>query len=298
MNENVDHTLDKAVEAIVFAADEPVATDAIRRTYGEVTGSDVAIDDVQESIARLNASYEVEGHAFRIHHWGGGFRMATEESVAVFVKAFLLKEEEKRLSRALLETLAVVAYTQPVSKPEIDNVRGVQSDYAIRQLLEREFITVTGRSDSVGRPLLYGTTDHFLEQFGLGALEELPRPREIDELLEDPAFSNERALLNTEMAMMEAEAAEKSEADTTNVREDELEEIESAIEGAMLSGGSPTEPVVEVNGETAVLAPTGQKSTGIVLAAVDVLSDETKHIPNKSELALEEADTAEEFDHE
>lgn len=207
MSESTPHTLDKAAEAIIFAADEPVSPDAIRITYGEVTGIDIVEADVLESVARLNAAYDVEGHAFQIHHWGGGFRMATEESVVGFVKAFLLKEEEKRLSRALLETLSVVAYKQPVSKPEVDHVRGVQSDYAVRQLLERDFITVVGRSDSVGRPLLYGTTEHFLDQFGLGTLEELPRPREIDELLEDPAFSQERAILTTEMAMMEAEAA-------------------------------------------------------------------------------------------
>jgi len=140
--------------------------------------------------------------------------MATVESMAGFVKTFLLKEEEKRLSRALLETLSVIAYKQPVAKPEVDFVRGVQSDYAIRQLLERDFITVVGRADSVGRPLLYGTTEHFLDQFGLGTLEELPRPREIDELLEDPAFSKERAVLTSEMAMMEAEAARDSETET------------------------------------------------------------------------------------
>ncbi len=212
MSESIPHTLDMAVEAIIFAADEPVSDDAMQTTYGDVTGSVVSVEDVQEAVVRLNAAYEVEGHALRIHHWGGGYRMATMDSVAGFVKAFLLKEEEKRLSRALLETLSVIAYKQPVSKPEVDHVRGVQSDYAVRQLMERDFITVVGRSESVGRPLLYGTTEHFLDQFGLGTLEELPRPREIDELLEDPAFSSERSILSTEMAMMEVEAASASQA--------------------------------------------------------------------------------------
>jgi len=206
MSETNRHTLDMAVEVIIFASDEPVSVDTLRSTFADVTGADSAAKDVEEAVARLNAAYEVEGHALRIHHWGGGFRMATVESMADFVKAFLLKEEEKRLSRALLETLSVVAYKQPVAKPEVDFVRGVQSDYAIRQLLERDFITIVGRADSVGRPLLYGTTEHFLDQFGLGTLEELPRPREIDELLEDPAFSKERAVLTSEMAMMEAAA--------------------------------------------------------------------------------------------
>ena len=110
----------------------------------------------------------------------------------------------KKRTRALVETLAVVAYKQPVSKPEIDHVRGVNADYALRQLLERELVTVVGRSEGVGRPLLYGTTEHFLDAFGLGTLEELPRPREVEELLADPAFSRERAVLMTEMEALRA----------------------------------------------------------------------------------------------
>jgi len=240
MSETNRHTLDMAVEAIIFAADEPVSVDALRSTFADVTGADATAEDVQEAVVRLNAAFEVEGHTLRIHHWGGGFRMATVESMAGFVKTFLLKEEEKRLSRALLETLSVIAYKQPVAKPEVDFVRGVQSDYAIRQLLERDFITVVGRADSVGRPLLYGTTEHFLDQFGLGTLEELPRPREIDELLEDPAFSKERAVLTSEMAMMEAEAASVSENDEEELEESgemvsvvETEEVAGVVEEAV-----------------------------------------------------------------
>ena len=94
-----------------------------------------------------------------------------------------------------METLAVIAYKQPVTKPEIDFVRGVNADYALRKLLETRFVAVVGRDESVGRPLLYGTTNAFLEQFGLSSVDDLPRPREIDELLEDPAFTRERAEL-------------------------------------------------------------------------------------------------------
>ncbi len=244
MSENDRHLLDMAVEAIVFAADEPVSAKALATTFVEVTGTDVANGGVEEAVARLNAAYDVEGHAIRIHHWGKGYRMATVEEAAGFVKTFLLKEEEKRMSRALLETLSVIAYKQPASKPEIDFVRGVQSDYAIRQLLERNFITVVGRSDSVGRPLLYGTTEHFLDQFGLGTLEELPRPREIDEILEDPAFSSERAVLTSEMAMM---AAEAQSSDVGGDREVAAEIDEVSFVGA----GEMMEYAEKLDGEAA-----------------------------------------------
>lgn len=199
MSEETTGMMIQAVEAVVFAADVPVSLEALRRTISDVSGVNVEIETIEEVISELNSLYESNGRAIRIHNWGGGYRMATVEDVAPYVKTHLHHEEERRLSRALLETLSVIAYKQPVSKPEIDHVRGVQSDYAIGQLMERDFVTILGRADSVGRPLLYGTTEHFLEQFGLSALDELPRPREIEDLLNDPAFSSERALITAQI---------------------------------------------------------------------------------------------------
>lgn len=187
--------LTQAVEALVFASDVPLRDEDVARAYGEVTGADVSPEQVARAVAALNAAYQRGGRAFRIERMGGGYRLLTVDEAAPFVRALFAREEERRLSRALLESLAVVAYRQPVSKPEIDHLRGVNSDYALRQLLERGLIALVGRGEGVGRPLLYGTTDAFLDQFGLDALESLPRPREIDELLADPAFARERARL-------------------------------------------------------------------------------------------------------
>jgi len=120
--------------------------------------------------------------------------------VAPFVRALFADDEERRLSRSLLETLAVIAYKQPVTKPEVEHVRGVASDYALRQLLERDLVTIAGRGEGVGRPLLYATTDHFLDQFGLPGIDALPNLRELDELLADPSFNRERARLLAELA--------------------------------------------------------------------------------------------------
>jgi segregation and condensation protein B len=185
--------LDFAVEALVFASDVPLRAEDVARAVGEVTGAEVPPDAVAASVERLNGEYEGTDRAYRIHAWGGGYRMATTEEAAPFLRVLFAQEDERRLSRSLLETLAVVAYRQPVTKPEVDHVRGVGSDYALRSLLEKDFVAIAGRSDGVGRPLLYGTTDRFLDQFGLGSLDDLPRPREIDELLADPRFARERA---------------------------------------------------------------------------------------------------------
>ena len=192
-------TFDQAVEALVFAADVPLRAEDVARVYAEVTGADVGPADVEAAVERLNLDYRRAGRAFRVRRWGGGLRLATVETVAPFVRALFEDREERRLSRSLLETLAVVAYKQPVTKPEIDHVRGVSSDYALRQLLEREFVEIAGRGDGVGRPLLYATTDRFLDQFGLDGLGALPTPREVEEILADPAFSRERARLLSEL---------------------------------------------------------------------------------------------------
>lgn len=191
-----DHTLEEAAEAIIFAADEPVSSARIADIVAEVTGTpDVSAEDVDAAVRRLNEEYQGASRALEIHEWGGGYRMATRSTLSPFVKTLFVGEQETSLSRSLMETLAVIAYRQPVTRPEVDFIRGVNSDYAIRKLLEMELVDVEGRADSLGRPLLYETTPLFLEQFGLSSLEDLPSLREVEELLDDPAFDEERAQL-------------------------------------------------------------------------------------------------------
>lgn len=188
--------LRRVTEALIFVSDEPISAATIADIYAEMTGDErVDTGHVEEAVDRLNLTFQEQKSTIRIERWAMGYRMATIPEVASFVRALFEAENERRLSRSLMETLAVIAYKQPVTKPEIDHVRGVNADYALRKLLETRLVAVVGRDESVGRPLLYGTTDHFLEQFGIQNLEALPRPREIDELLQDPAFTRERAEL-------------------------------------------------------------------------------------------------------
>jgi segregation and condensation protein B len=118
----------------------------------------------------------------------------------------MMKERSRRkLSVSALESLAVVAYKQPVTKPELEAIRGVNADYVIRSLLERNLIAIVGRAATPGRPLLYGTTKEFLKHFGLNDLSDLPKPREIDELLEEAEFEVEKKLIR------EQDAADRDE---------------------------------------------------------------------------------------
>lgn len=187
--------IEKGTEALIFAAAEAVSGREIASALQEVSGQEVNAADVDGAVEELNARYEAAEHAFRIERWAGGYRMATVSSVAPFLRTLQAQQQERRLSRSLMETLAVVAYRQPVTKPEIDYVRGVNSDYAVRKLLELGFLLVAGRSEAVGKPLLYATSAEFLDRFGLNSLEDLPKPREIQDLLNDPAFTQERTTL-------------------------------------------------------------------------------------------------------
>jgi len=196
IHELLERGLQRVAEALVFAADTPVKPTEISEVYSEVTGEDRPTDSqVEEAVARLNIAYEETERSFRIEPWADGYRMATVSSVAPFLKCYFNREREQRLSRSLMETLAIIAYRQPVTKPEVDFVRGVDSGYAVNKLLEKGMIDVVGRSETLGRPLLYGTTEFFLEQFGLKGLKDLPDLREIEEILNDPAFNKERAQL-------------------------------------------------------------------------------------------------------
>ncbi|MEJ2614592.1 MAG: SMC-Scp complex subunit ScpB [Ignavibacteriaceae bacterium] len=102
------------------------------------------------------------------------------------------EKSKRRLSQAALETLAIIAYKQPITKPEIESIRGVNSDYMLNTLLEKDLITISGRAETIGRPLLYVTTNEFLKYFGLNNINDLPKPREIDEIMQDEDFIEQK----------------------------------------------------------------------------------------------------------
>ena len=191
-----DNSFLNVVEALVFAANEPVKPSQITQTYAAITGDKTPDDTaVMQAVQKLNLAYEAEGHVLRIQSWAGGFRMATTDTVGTFLELFFDHNRRVKLSRPLMETLAILSYRQPATRVEIDYVRGVKSDYALRKLLELKLISISGRARTVGQPLLYMTTDRFLEMFGLNDLSELPNLRDIEALLDDPGFSKERARL-------------------------------------------------------------------------------------------------------
>jgi segregation and condensation protein B len=184
------------LEAVLFAAAEPLRAGEIVEILSEMQGGLFASeDDVTDGILALNNRYDSIGSAFRIEPIGDGFSFATRREYQPWLRAFQHQNEKRRLSQAGLETLAIIAYRQPVSKPEVDRIRGVDSGYSIKQLLEKELIAVAGRSEAPGRPLLYETTRLFLKHFGLRSVADLPKPREIDEILNDEDMREHRQMM-------------------------------------------------------------------------------------------------------
>ena len=167
-------------EALIFSSQTPVNEKDIVKVFDE----ELKEDEVKVIIQQLNETYEKNNRSFRIDRVASGYVHHTlPEYYEWLIKKDEL-EEKPKLTYKGLETLSIVAYKQPITRTEIEAIRGVNSDYLIRQLLEKDLITIKGRAQAPGQPLLYGTSDRFLRYFGLNELEDLPKLREIDELLQ------------------------------------------------------------------------------------------------------------------
>jgi segregation and condensation protein B len=147
----------------------------------------IELTTIYAAVEQLNAQLEETVRPYRIVEIAGGYQFATRSEYAEYVSRLFKEKSRRRLSGASLETLAIIAYKQPVSKQDVENIRGVNCDEVLKSLLEKNLITITGRSESVGRPLLYGTTTEFLRHFGLHSVSDLPKPRELEELMKEEA---------------------------------------------------------------------------------------------------------------
>jgi len=218
------------VEAVLFASSTPLSEKRLSELLEQGVGVKTGSGEISASIEELNESYEKQGRSFRINKWAGGFQFATVREADDAIRPLFEEGGVRRLSRALMESLAVVSYNQPVTKPEIDNVRGVDSSYAVGKLLDTGFITISGRGEGVGNPLLYSTTDKFLEEFGLNALEDLPKIKEVEDLLRDPEYSDQAASLNEALTSLEQDRLEQTETDAQENPINEITEVEGQEE--------------------------------------------------------------------
>jgi segregation and condensation protein B len=180
------------LEALLFAADEPLSARRLAVMIEDATPGLVA-----DLVRELDADYLRESRAFHVTEIAGGYRLVTRPEFAGWVAELRASGAAPRLSQAALETLSIVAYKQPVTRAELESIRGVTVEGVLKTLVDRELVRIAGREEGLGRPLLYGTTDHFLEYFGLPSLDALPRPDELEILFADRERQQELPLEET-----------------------------------------------------------------------------------------------------
>jgi segregation and condensation protein B len=181
------------VEAMIFCAPAPVYAEDLRMCLTEMLATDIAMTDIQAALEGLKERYNRDDTALQLVAVAGGYQLLTKPAYHQSVALLLKNTSKKRLSQAALETLAIIAYKQPVTKAQIEQIRGVACDYALQKLLEKELIEIRGKSDAPGRPLLYGTSNAFMQYFNLNDLKDLPQPKDL------PQQDDSQNLLQSEL---------------------------------------------------------------------------------------------------
>jgi len=244
------------VESLLFVSPEPLSVQRLVAIMGDVTKADVA-----QALRGLGEELEQEGRGVRLVEIAGGFRLVTKQEYATWIKRLDKTKSAAKLSRSALESLAIIAYKQPIVRSEIEEIRGVETSGVVRTLLERKLVRIVGRKEVPGRPIMYGTTKFFLEHFGLNDLTQLPPLREFTELGE----SDQSLLPMESMEVTAPTAAEEAVIDITteaikalseeasSVSDAEEVEIESVVEEERMMA-------VEVNGEDVLVEESAQQS--------------------------------------
>jgi segregation and condensation protein B len=170
--------LQNHIEALIFCSHVPTKVGDLKACLSEMFNADVPEQDIIDAISRLEDKYKSEEYSFQINRSGGGYQFLTKPAYQASIGIMLKQQSKKRLSTAAMETLSIIAYKQPVSKTDVENIRGVNCDYAVQKLLDKGLIEIRGKATTIGRPILYGTSPKFMENFGINDVSELPTPKD------------------------------------------------------------------------------------------------------------------------
>lgn len=173
--------LAKLIEALIFSSESPITPVELQTVLFTFSGEEISLEAIQEFINAIQIKYENDDFVFEIIKSGGGYQFLTKPAFHKPISALLQQRAKRKLSTAALECLSIIAYSQPVTKTDIEQIRGVNCDYTIQKLMERDLVKITGRADQPGKPLLYGTTQYFMDYFGINSIEELPRLKEFEQ---------------------------------------------------------------------------------------------------------------------
>jgi segregation and condensation protein B len=170
--------LQNHIEALIFCSPSPTKVADIKSCLSEMFNADVPDEDIAGALQRLEEKFQGDEFAFQLYKAGGGYQFLTKPAYQASIGIMLKQQSKKRLSTSAMETLSIIAYKQPISKTEVENIRGVNCDYAIQKLLDKGLIEILGKAETIGRPLLYGTSPKFMEYFGINDINELPTPKD------------------------------------------------------------------------------------------------------------------------
>jgi len=169
------------IESLIFAADQPITRQDLRYALENCFETQISPEEVEMAVDQLIEKYSTEEFAIEVNEIGGGLQFMTKPAFHHVIGSHLKLITKRRLSRVALETLAIIAYKQPVTKTELEKIRGVSCDYAIQKLLEKELVFIEGRAEGPGRPLMYATSPKFMDYLGLNDIKDLPKLRELEQ---------------------------------------------------------------------------------------------------------------------
>jgi segregation and condensation protein B len=234
------------IEALVFASDKPLAAmDITSILIDAFPDEEINADNIHGALDLIKSKYNTEFHSFRMVEAGGGFQFLTKSDYHTTVAKLNGDKFMKRLSAAALETLAIIAYRQPVTKPDCEYIRGVSCDYSIQKLLEKELIVISGRNEeAVGKPLLYCTSRSFMDYLGINSMDELPRLREIvGEDIVLPTLALDAIPENPDTVLVVSETGELQEIETASDQtvENNANHMEDATVDASIGNAATVE---------------------------------------------------------
>ncbi|AFM04546.1 segregation and condensation protein B [Bernardetia litoralis DSM 6794] len=184
------------IESLIFCSPSPISVKEIQKVLEELFGTEVPKKDIEDAIEVLQKRYEQADFSIEIKAIAGGFQFLTKPEFQSSISLLLTQRAKRKLSKSAIETLALIAYKQPITKAKLEAIRGVSCDYAVQKLLEKELLVIKGKDKTAGRPILYGTSDKFMHYFGINSLDDLPMPEDLS--AEDVETAQKQAKLQSQ----------------------------------------------------------------------------------------------------
>lgn len=173
--------IEQHIEALIFASEQGIRVEEILYCLQAAFEHDFVTEEIARHVEKIRAKYQQDEYAIAVVKINNGYQFLTKKPYHPVISLLQMQRSKKKLSQAALETLAIIAYKQPVTKLDVEQIRGVNCDYSIQKLLEKELIAITGKAESVGKPILYGTSSLFMDYFGINNITELPQLKEFSE---------------------------------------------------------------------------------------------------------------------